>query len=92
MFPNPVKVGETEFEIALKPYPGGPGPCLEDKYSSLNNSEIKLFDIHGRAIFSQISKSEKFAVSNLKGMKPGSYILNIISPDGEVINKVILVE
>ena len=89
--PNPIRLADSKIEISFKPAPG-PIPCLEEKQLSLNNSEIKLFDINGRQVFSKVSKSDKFQISDLKDFKKGTYILNVTSSNGVKTDKVILIE
>lgn len=86
--PNPVKEDIITVNIADGGDPCGPNPTVN---KLAVNNQVKIYDLQGNLLYSNEFKSNTFKIKDLH-LKKGHYALNVISSEGYVNKKIIVVE
>jgi hypothetical protein len=83
--PNPVKEDVILINIADPIDPCGP------TFTSKTENNIKIYDLEGNLLYSNIFTTDDFSISGLKLIK-GNYIINAFSAKGYLSREIIIVE
>ena len=84
----------SEFELEnFMVYPNPTSGKFNVKFNTLDDSEVKLFDIRGRSIYQEQfeAKGGKFNEQlNFSDLSKGIYVLNITSGDKNYVKKIVI--
>jgi hypothetical protein len=96
--PNPIRNREINIVVNKTPQQT---PCnwktqntfvtFNEKLDQINNT-VSIYDFNGTLIYNALYESDEFTISNLDLIKNNNYIVNLVTNEGGVDQKIIIVE
>lgn len=89
-YPNPIKNGE-DFTLVIYPDDPCDGNYIPTKMQTVEDYEVKIFDLRGFLVYSKKYNTNIVSIKNLD-LSKGLYIINVIDNKGSIERKTIVVK